>query len=147
MKHQGSLKILVTVCCFLTGSSVSSQDYTWSTDSISRADPNFAMDRYHDILRYHDPYMYLVVPVISPLKKRKLELQNGEGSRGHWLEGNFAYRFIFYKGKYYSTTFLQRTRFTLDVGLTSRVTRDESSPLLPLNNKFCRGFDLLLSKV
>jgi hypothetical protein len=91
--------------------------------------------------------MYLVVPVISPLTKRKVELENGEGVKGNWVEGSFSYRFIIYKGKYYSTSLLQRTRFTVDVGLTSRLTRDESSPLLPLNNKFGIGVDLLLSKL
>ena len=61
------------------------------------------------------------------------------------MEGNFAYRFTAYQGKYYSYPFLQHLRFTLDVDLTTRLTRDRSNPLLPSNNKFGLGLDYLLS--
>jgi len=63
-----------------------SQRYIWSPDSISLADPNYAMDRYHDILRYHDPIMYLAYPVIRPIIKRKLPLEDGKGKKGFWLQ-------------------------------------------------------------
>jgi hypothetical protein len=70
-----------------------------------------------------------------------------EGKDGYWLEGNFANRFIIHKGKYYNNKLLQRLRLTLDAALTPRLTRDFSSPLLPSNNKFGLGFDLLLSSL
>lgn len=119
----------------------------WSPDSISLANPNYRMERYHQLLRYHDPLMYIAFPVVEPIKDRPLPLQNGEGKNGYWLEGNFAYRFSLYRGKYYSYRLAQRLRPTIDVGLTPRLTRDNSSPLLPFNNKFGVGVDLLLSSL
>jgi hypothetical protein len=125
--------------------SIKAQRFIWSPDSISQANPNYAMDRYHDILRYHEPPMYLAFPVIKALEDRGLPLNDGEGKNGYWAEGQFGHRFIIYKGKYYSSKFGQRTRFTFDVNLVSRLTQDNSSPLLPLNNKFGFGWDFLFS--
>lgn len=105
------------------------------------------MDRYHDILRYHDPIMYLAYPVIRPIIKRKLPLEDGEGKKGFWLQAHFGHRFVIYQGKYYSHPFLQRMRFTLDASLVSRITKDDSNPLLPFNNKFGLGLDFLFSKL
>lgn len=107
--------------------------------------PNYAMDRYHDILRYHDPFMYLTYPVVKPIVERRVPLEDGEGKNGYWLEGNFAYRFAIYRGKYYSYRFFQRMRPTLDVDLLLRLAKDNSSPLLPSNNKIGLGLDFLLS--
>lgn len=119
----------------------------WSPDSLSLANPNYGMDRYHQLLRYHDPIMYIAFPVVEPIEDRLLPLENGEGKNGYWLEGNFAYRFSLYQGKYYSYRLAQRLRPTIDVGLMPRLTRDNSSPLLPFNNKFGVGVDLLLSSL
>jgi hypothetical protein len=105
------------------------------------------MDRYHDLLRYHDPFMYLTYPIIKPVVKRRIALDDGEGKDGYILEGNFAYRFAAYQGKYYSYPFFQRMRFTLDIALTTRLTNDRSNPLLPSNNKFGLGLDYLLSSL
>ena len=123
------------------------QDVVWSPDSISLSSRNYPMDRYHEILRYHDPVMYLAFPLITPIVDRKLPLQEGEGKNGFWLEGQFGYRFVISQGKYYSYPFVQRLRFTFDVGLMPRMARDDSSPLLPLNNKFGLGLDFLLSSL
>lgn len=123
------------------------QQFIWSPDSLSQADPNYGMDRYHDILRYHDPVMYLAFPVIKPIGERKLPLVDGEGKSGYLAEGNFAYRFIIYKGKYYTYPLFQRMRLTFDVSLTPRLTNDNSAPLLPSNNKFGFGLDFLLSNL
>jgi hypothetical protein len=38
-------------------------------------------------------------------------------------------------------------RFTLDASLSGRLTRDDSSPLLPFNNKFGLGLDFLVSSL
>src|SRR5215218_7615981 len=111
------------------------QRYIWSQDSLVQAAPNYAMDRYHDILRFHDPLMYLAYPVIKPIVDRRVPLKDGEGKDGYWLEGNFAYRFAIVQGKYYSYSFIKRTRLTLDVDLLLRLAKDHSSPLLPSNNK------------
>jgi len=105
------------------------------------------MDRYHDVLRYHNPFMYLGYPVIKPVVKRRLPLEDGEGKDGYWLEGNFAYRFSIYNGKYYNYKFFQRMRPTLDVDLLVRLTKDYSSPLLPSSNRIGLGLDYLLSSL
>ena len=130
---------------FIHAFETKAQDYTWSTDSIQRSLRNYPMDRYHDILRYHDPIMYLAYPVITPIVDRKIPLVDGEGENGFWLEGQFGYRFVISQGKYYSYPLIQRLRFTFDVGLMLRMARDDSSPLLPSNNKFGLGLDFLLS--
>jgi hypothetical protein len=123
------------------------QDHLWSPDSLSASSPNFAMNRYNQLLQYHEPLMYLTYPIIKPIVTRKIPLRDGEGKNGYWLEGNFANRFIIHKGKYYNPGWLQRLRFTFDVGLTPRLTQDESSPLLPSNNEFGFGLDVLLSSI
>ena len=138
---KGILSTLVLVSTFIAHS----QRYIWSPDSISLADPNYAMDRYHDILRYHDPIMYLAYPVIHPIIKRKLPLEDGEGKKGFWMQAQFGHRFVIYQGKYFSYPFLQRMRLTLDANLVSRITKDNSNPLLPFNNKFGFGLDFLFS--
>ncbi|HEX6333102.1 MAG TPA: hypothetical protein VFZ78_02685 [Flavisolibacter sp.] len=121
------------------------QNGTWSPDSLSMANPNFRMERYHDVLRHHDPIMYLAFPVITPLDDRRVNLRNGEGKEGYLGEGSLAYRFVIYKGKYYSFPFFQRLRGTFDVELTTRLTNDDSAPLLPLNNKIGLGVDYLFT--
>jgi hypothetical protein len=123
------------------------QMVTWSPDSASRSDPNFGMQRYHEVLRYHDPLMYLVFPVVKPIKERKVALEDGEGKDGFWLEGHLGYRFSIFKGQFYSPRFIQRTRLTLDVTLHSMLTRDQSSPILPFNTKVGPGLDFLLSSL
>jgi hypothetical protein len=123
------------------------QKAVWSPDSIRSEEPNYAMDRYHDILRSNDPIMYLAFPYIAPIGERKLPLQDGEGKNGYFAEGRFGYRFVIYKGKYFSYKFMQRMRFTFDADILLRLTSDRSSPLLPSNNKFGLGLDLLLSKL
>ena len=139
----GILSFLLLLFAF----TVQAQRYIWSPDSLAVDNPNYAMDRYHDVLRYHDPIMYLAFPIIQPVVDRQVELENGEGKDGYWLQSHFAYRFNIYKGKYYSAPILQRMRFTLDASLLSRLTRDDSNPLLPFNNKFGLGLDFLLSSL
>jgi hypothetical protein len=81
------------------------------------------------------------------LVKRPIELQNGEGENGYWLEGQLSHRFVLYKGKYYSNQFLQKLRLTFDAGFLIRMTRDSSSPLLPGNNDIGFGADILLTNI
>lgn len=140
-------KSCISVCLFLSVFKAYTQQHTWSQDSVSLSSPNYAMDRYHNILRYHDPIMYLAYPIVKPIVDRKVPLEDGEGKNGFWLEGQFGYRFVISKGKYYSYPLIQRLRFTFDVGLTPRMAMDDSSPLLPSNNKFGLGLDFLLSNL
>ncbi len=139
------IQAAILFLCLVVALSPGAQRYTWSPDSVSLADPNYSMERYHEILRYHDPVMYLAFPVIKPVVDRLTPLEDGEGKDGYWAEGHFGHRFVIYKGKYYSYPFFQRTRFTFDVSLLSRLTRDNSNPLLPFNAKFGLGLDFLLS--
>jgi hypothetical protein len=138
---------LLLICFVLFTMSAQAQDNIWSPDSLPSTSPNFAMSRYNQLLGYHDQLMYLVFPVIKAVETRTIPLRNGEGTEGYWLEGNFSNRFVIHKGKYYNPQWLQRLRFTFDVGLTPRLTRDSSSPLLPSNNKFGVGLDILLSSI
>jgi len=138
-------RLAFLVSCLLAIGQTNAQDNLWSPDSLSASSPNFGMNKYHQLLGYHDQLMYVAFPVIYPLVDRTIPLRDGEGKDGYWLEGNFSYRFIIHKGKYYNPSWLQRLRLTFDAGLTPRLTRDNSSPLLPTNNKFGLGLDLLLS--
>jgi hypothetical protein len=138
--------ILFLTCCFCH-ITVTAQRYIWSPDSIAQENPNYAMDRYHDVLRYHNPFMYLAYPIVKPVIKRSLPLEDGEGKDGYWLEGNLGYRFTIYRGKYYNYKFFQRMRPTLDVDLLVRLTKDYSSPLLPSSNKIGLGLDYLWSNL
>jgi hypothetical protein len=135
---------LIFFFCHIT---VTAQRYIWSPDSIAQDNPNYAMDRYHDVLKYHNPFMYLVYPIVKPVIKRRLPLEDGEGKDGYWLEGNLGYRFTIYRGKYYNYKFFQRMRPTLDVDLLVRLTKDYSSPLLPSSNKIGLGLDYLWSNL
>ncbi|MFL5746338.1 MAG: hypothetical protein ACJ751_16805 [Niastella sp.] len=141
------MKWLIIASCLICTGMTKAQDVLWSPDTLSTTSPNFAMNRYNQLLGYHDQLMYLTWPYISPVVTRGTPLRDGEGKNGYWLEGNFTNRFVIHKGKYYNPEILQRLRFTFDVGLTPRLTRDSSSPLLPTNNKFGLGLDLLLSPV
>lgn len=141
------MKKLFITACMLNTLLTYAQNNLWSPDTLSTFSPNYAMSRYHQLLGYHEPLMYLTFPVISPVKSRIIPLRNGEGKDGYWLEGNFTNRFVIHKGKYYNPKLLQRLRFTFDVALTPRLTRDTSSPLLPSNNRFGLGVDFLLSSI
>jgi hypothetical protein len=141
------MKAFVLIINILLFFHCQSQQYIWSQDSVSKDNPNYAMDRYHDVLRYHNPIMYLAYPYITPNGHRRVPLEDGEGKDGYWLEGNFAYRFTILNGKYYSPRFIQRLRPTLDVDALIRLTKDHSSPILPSNNKIGLGLDYLLSSI
>ena len=115
-------------------------------DSVN-ANKIHGVDRYHQILRYNEPIMYLAFPVLKPILDRSVPLMEGEGKDGYWAEGHFGHRFVAFKGKYYNTPFAQRLRVTFDVSILTRLTRDNSNPLLPYNNKFGLGIDFLLSSL
>jgi hypothetical protein len=106
-----------------------------------------AVDRFHQVLRYNEPIMYLAFPIIEPIVDRSYPLQEGEGKDGYWAEGHFGHRFLIYKGKYYNAAFFQRMRWTFDVSILTRLTRDDSSPLLPYSNRFGIGLDYMLSSL
>lgn len=112
------------------------QSFIWTTDSLSLDNPNYSMDRYHEIIRFNEPLMYLSFPYVKAIVDRKIPLKDGEGKDGYWAEGHFGHRFVIYKGKYYTHPFFQRMRLTFDASMLTRLTRDNSNPLLPFNNKF-----------
>lgn len=136
---------IVFCCCFCYCLCVTAQESVWSPDSLSKDNPNYIMERYHRLLKYADPVSYLVFPQTWPVAKRRIPLQEGEGKKGYWLEGNLTNRFVTYKGKYYSPDWAQRARVTFDVGLVPRLTRDTSSPLLPFNVRFGLGLDYMIT--
>src|SRR5687768_10738335 len=78
------MKKFLLLFCLFTGMNLYAQVFTWSPDSISLADPDYPMARYHDVLRYHSPLMYLAFPVIKPVVNRRIPLENGEGKNGYW---------------------------------------------------------------
>jgi hypothetical protein len=141
------MKIYLFVILLLISRVLHAQTDSLKIDTLEKQDPNSRMNRYHELLKFHDPYMYLVYPIINPVVERRVPLMDGEGKGGYWGEGNFAYRFSIYNGKYYSRPSFQRMRLTFDVGLTLRLTDDYSSPLLPSNNKFGAGLDYLFSRL
>jgi hypothetical protein len=129
----------------LVPSALNAQYYYWPADTLQQHESNFAMDRYHDILRYHNPIMYLAYPYIQSVRERKIALEEGEGKNGYLAEGNLAYRFVIHQGKFYSYPIFQRLRLTFDAGMQIRLTNDFSNPLLPMSARFGLGLDMLLS--
>jgi hypothetical protein len=124
--------------------SAKAQEYIWG-DSAYAIDARHYTSQYHDILKSHDPVLYIsLFPVFTPVKERVVSLRNGEGERGYWLEGNVTHRFVISQGKDFSMGFIKRHRFTLDAALAPRLTRDTSNPLLPFNNKIGFGLDYLI---
>jgi hypothetical protein len=104
-------------------------------------------EKFHDLLRLHEPVIYIApVPGVTPLASRNLKLLEGEGKKGYWLEANLMHRFIIAKWNNRHRPWWQRNRITFDGGVTLRMTRDISSPLLPGNNRFGFGVDHLLHR-
>jgi hypothetical protein len=141
----GGKSLFCLLIAYLISFECYGQKYIWTSDSITVADPRYAMQRYHEVLRYNDPLMYLVYPVIKPVVPRSVPLMDGEGKDGYIAEGHFGHRFVITQGKYYSHPILQHLRFTFDVSILARLTSDTSNPLLPYSNKFGFGLDFLLS--
>ncbi|MBX9782365.1 MAG: hypothetical protein K2X48_03630 [Chitinophagaceae bacterium] len=106
------------------------------------------VDLYNDLLKLHDPVLFISpLPQVAPLPKRNIPLKEGEGKKGFWLEGNIMHRFVIARWNEHHRQWWQRNRFTFDAGITTRMTRDSSSPLLPNNNRFGLGWDYLLHPV
>ena len=106
---------------------------------------NYPLKTYHKILQYNDPMLYVsIFPIFNQAKSRTIPLKEGEGKNGYLLEGNLFHRLPLYKGHYYSPKVARRMRVTFDAGFTVRMTKDNSSPLLPNNNRFGLGLDYLL---
>jgi hypothetical protein len=140
LRHILFLTLLIPATSF-TGEA---QEYIWG-DSAYTINARHYTSQYHDILKSHDPVLYITLfPVFTPVKERAVSLRNGEGERGYWLEGNLTHRFVISQGKDFSSGFIKRHRFTLDAALAPRLTRDTSSPLLPLNDKVGVGLDYLI---
>ena len=59
----------------------------WSEDSLMLTGPGYGLDRYHEVLRFHDPSMYLVFPIVHPTTERSVPLQDvllGLKELFHW---------------------------------------------------------------
>jgi hypothetical protein len=153
-KFNKTIYLCIISILIIPGTDTFSQENLWpdtSANAFSSSDFEFLNRKnnvYNELLKYHDPLLYVSpFPHFTPVKKRSVELQNGEGKNGYWLEGQLSHRFILYKGKYYTKTFLRKIRITLDAGFLIRMTRDSSSPLLPGNNDVGLGADYLISKL
>jgi hypothetical protein len=121
------------------------QKQLWADSFAITSSP---INKWHDLLRLHDPVLYLApVPQVISLQKRNIKLLEGEGKKGYWLEGNLTQRFVLARWNERHRPAWQRMRITFDAGISTRMTRDSSSPLLPNNNRFGIGYDLLLHKV
>ncbi|UIR54792.1 hypothetical protein LZQ00_10940 [Sphingobacterium sp. SRCM116780] len=146
-------KLLLTLCVFLYAHASFSQDTTiiYDTERISNEKfdtLNNAVKTYHRLLHYNDPILYVgILPSFKSAKTRAIPLQDGEGKKGYLLEGNLIHRLPIYKAHYYSPKWTRRMRITFDAGFTIRMTKDNSSPLLPSNNRFGLGLDYLLSSI
>jgi hypothetical protein len=66
------MKCLSNIVAYLllTAGTLQAQEYIWSADSLAVATPNLAMNRYHQLLGYHDQLMYVTFPVIHPFNKK-----------------------------------------------------------------------------
>ncbi len=141
------MKNVCFVFCLLLGVLVKSfaQKQIWSDSFGTTTTP---VGIWQDILKLHDPLLYISpLPVVRPLVKRNIRLLDGEGKKGYWLEGNLMHRFVIARWNEQHRKTFQRMRFTFDAGILPRMTSDYSSPLLPGNNRFGLGYDLLLHSV
>ncbi len=139
------LIVFLLLLC-ISYSKAEAQKYIWrDEDSKEVYEVLHYTNQYHDVLKSHDPLLYIsFFPLFAPVKDRTVSLKNGEGKRGFWLEGNLTHRFVISQGKDFSMGFIKRHRFTLDAALAPRLTRDTSNPLLPYNNKIGVGLDYLI---
>lgn len=161
-----SLKLFVSICVLSNGIAMSAmaqvpegKNKVGPTETLRdkadqevmrrRADTlSIPYNELHKLYRDHDPILYIsILPQFNPLKGRQTSLQDGEGKDGYWAEGNIAHRISLYRGKYYSPGFLKKLRATFDAGFMIRMTRDNSSPLLPTSDNVGLGFDYLVTPV
>ncbi len=80
----------------------------------------------------------------DPLRKRTVDLQFGEGQKGYILEGVTDLQFFLGQGRPTHNHFWQTLRFTLRYAPAVRMTFDNSSNLLPTNQKIGVQFDKVL---
>jgi hypothetical protein len=138
-------RIIISVIIMLLQLQTHAQKQLWADSFQTTAS---ALGKWHDLLRQHDPVLYLSpLHFVFSLEKRNIQLMEGEGKKGYWLEGNLTQRFVLAKWNERHSKTWQRMRITFDAGITPRMTRDSSSPLLPGNNRFGIGYDLLLHDV
>ncbi len=80
----------------------------------------------------------------KPLRPRAVDLQFGEGQKGYILEGVTDLQFLLGQGRPTHNHFWQTLRFTLRYAPAVRMTFDNSSNLLPTNQKIGLQFDKVL---
>ncbi len=100
-------------------------------------------DGMHQIITANWPISY-VSPILlkyKPLRPRTVDLQFGEGQNDYILEGITDLQFLLGQGRPTHNHFWQTLRFTLRYAPGVRMTFDNSSNLLPTNQKIGLQFD------
>jgi len=103
-------------------------------------------DGMHQIITANWPISY-VSPLLlkyKPLRPRTVDLQFGEGQKGYILEGVTDLQFLLGQGRPTHNHFWQTLRFTVRYAPAVRMTFDNSSNLLPTNQKIGLQFDKVL---
>ena len=84
----------------------------------------------HQAINYGTPGGY-----IAPLGTRRVKMREGEGVKNFYLlEANLDHRYTLSMGRPHAAAWSRRTRTTFDYKVNFRMTRDESSPIVPYSN-------------
>ncbi len=89
-------------------------------------------------------YVSPILLKFQPLRKRDVDLQFGEGQKGYILEGVTDLQFLLGQGRPTHSHTWQTLRFTLRYAPAVRMTFDNSSNLIPTNQKIGLQFDKVL---
>jgi hypothetical protein len=145
-------KLLLALFAFVTAQKISAQreNYDWNKPRISsyatRPDTS-VYSALHEIWNANLPVSYVSLPMIGMYTKsieRVGPLVLGEGVNGYILEGITDLNFILNQGRRQQAHWKQTTRIAFKYAPGLRMTEDNSSNLLPTNQKVGFQFDKVL---
>lgn len=137
---------IITLFTLICSFSISQQAPPLLPPNSARAYGALESHRFYDGLNQmivgDQPINYLAAfPKFNPLD-RPVELEDGEGQKGYFLEGNLDFHFNIYRGRIRDHRFWQTFRTSIRYAPTIRLSRDDDSkPVMPISNKIGLRFD------
>jgi hypothetical protein len=127
-------------CCILQ-----SKSFSQKIEYYKDADDKTIYTVMQNAWKVYQPLTYVsLFPSIKPSQKRILDLIEGEGKNGTFIEGNIYQAFEIIKGRHQTTHAWQTFRATFDFGSNFRMTNDDSHLVLPQSYKAGIGIDKIL---